>query len=184
VLAAAFGFIVGCTSTVTPPRDPANPIEVFLLRESMHVGVVLPAATPGSYVEFGFGDWRWYALGEDQWYNVFRTVLWPTQGALCRREFAAGNADELRRAAYWAELSPLVVDGTEVAALRGRLEVICRGRAAQAVARRELGFTFVPSDESYWFLCMCADVAATWLRELGCSVSWVPIRSSLRVAGS
>ena len=183
VIAAWFGLAVGCTSIVVPPREPAAPVQIFFLSEALHVGVVLPrdAKTAGDYVEYGFGDWRWYALGRDRWYHVFRTVLWPTQGALCRREFAAANAEELRAVASWAELSPLLVGGAEVTALRERLDAQFRAREGEAVARRELGFRFVPCDESYWFAWTCADAVAVWLRELGCSVGWAPIRGNLRV---
>ena len=84
----------GCTSTVTPPTNPIDPVEVFVLSEAMHTGIVLPpdpgsSGNPDQYVEFGFGDWNWYALSNNAWNNAFATVLWPTQGALGRRTFGA-----------------------------------------------------------------------------------------------
>ena len=44
--------------------------------------------------------------------------------------------------------------------------------------------SFVPHEDGYWFLYNCNDVVARWLQELGCSVSWVPIRLDLEVAES
>ena len=183
-IVACLALAVGCTSTVVAPRDPQAPVQVFLLHEALHIGLVLPCdlkSGPG-YVEYGFGDGRWYALGKDRWYHVFRTVLWPTRGTLCRREFRAANAEDLRRVASWAKLSPLVVEGAQAGALRDRLEAQFRAREGEAVARRELGFRFVPADDSYWFAWTCADAVAVWLRELGCSIGWAPIRRSLHVA--
>lgn len=174
---------VGCTSTVTAPAPVADPVSVFLLREAMHTGVVLPPATDGEeFVEFGFGDWNWFALGNDAWYHAFATVLWPTQGALGRRTFGARTADELRAHVSWAALDPIVVDRTKAATLRRRLEDEHRSRVADAVRRPELGWTFVPYDHSYWFAVTCADLAADWFRELDCSVGWVPIRAGLAAA--
>jgi hypothetical protein len=175
----------GCTSTVTPPPLPANPTTVFLLSEAMHTGLVLPPADPArdvEYVEFGYGDWGWFALGNDQWYHVFATVLWPTQGALGRRTFGASTQGELLAGVTWATLSPIVVDATKAAALRARLQDTFDKRSGELVRRRAIGFEFVPADESYWFANTCADVAARWLEELDCQVGWAPIRSSLRIA--
>ena len=36
-------------------------------------------------VVYAYGDWSWYALGKDEWYNAFATLLFPTRGTLCRR---------------------------------------------------------------------------------------------------
>lgn len=172
--------VVGCTATVTAPTRVTAPATVHLLREAMHTGLVLPPATAGGdYVEYGFGDWQWFALGDDRWHRVFATVLWPTQGTLARRPFRAADDAALRGAAYWAELTPLVVERELVEALRRRLDERAHRRRDEAVERPGLGWTFVPDDDSYWFPNTCADVVGAWCEELGCAVSWVPVCSSL-----
>ncbi|MBM3961729.1 MAG: hypothetical protein FJ306_07500 [Planctomycetes bacterium] len=81
--AAGLWTVVGCTATVTPPRTVAQPATVHSRREAMHTGLVLPPATDGAgFVEFGYGEWEWFARGNDAWYRVFPTVLWPTMGTL------------------------------------------------------------------------------------------------------
>lgn len=176
---------LGCVSTITPPPPPADPVTVFLLREAMHTGLVLPpTATDPHYVEFGFGDWHWFALGEDQWYRVFPTVLWPTPGALGRRAFGAGDAGRLRAEVSWAELSPVVVSEAKVHELRQRLETDFAAGAAHAVQRADLGFVFVPAASSYWLGHTCADAAAVWFTALDCSVGWSLWRRALRVGGT
>jgi hypothetical protein len=167
----------GCTSTITPPPTPTDPVTIFVLREAMHTGLVLPPqAGHAEYVEFGYGDWSWFALGNDAWYHAFATVLWPTQGALGRRSFGANSEAELQRIVHWATLSPVVVSRERAGQLRTRLEREHAAGKAELVRRQDLGFEFVPSQDSYWFGYNCADAAAGWLRELDCSVSWVPIR--------
>ena len=175
----------GCTSTVTPPPLPANPTTVFLLSEAMHTGLVLPpadSARDAGYVEFGYGDWGWFALGNDKWYHVFATVFWPSQGALGRRTFGARTENELLARVTWATLSPLVVDASKAASLRQRLQDTFDQRRGELVRRRDLRFEFVPADENYWFGNTCADVAARWLEELDCQVGWAPIRAGLETA--
>lgn len=176
----------GCTVTVTPPLDPEDPVTVFVLSEAMHTGVVLPpdpgsSGHPGEYVEFGFGEFGWWALTEDSWYNGFSTVLWPTEGALGRRTFGARDADSLRLRARWAGLQPIMVSRKKAAALRRQLQQEFDGARKRVVVRNEVGFKFVPS-ESYSLLNNCADVAARWLHALDCDVSWAPVRYDLEVA--
>lgn len=179
-VAGASWAAVGCTATVTPPTAVRAPATVHLLREAMHTGLVLPPATAGGdYVEYGFGDWEWFARGNDAWYRVFATVLWPTPATLGRRPFRADDDAGLRRAAYWAELTPLVVERERVEALRRQLDERAQRRRDEAVHRPSLGWTFVPDDGSYWFPNTCADVVGAWCEELGCDVSWVPVCGSL-----
>ena len=107
-------------------------------------------------------------------------MLWPTPGGLSRREWAAASPAELRRSASWVELDELVVDGDAALALRDRLEREFAAKSGQLAHRPRFRMDFVPADRSYWFGNTCADVAAAWLRQLGCTVGWVPIRASLR----
>lgn len=154
---------------------------MFLLREAMHTGLVLPTADGGAFVEFGFGDWSWFALGNDQWYQAFATVLWPTAGTLGKRTFVAADEAQLRQRVAWADLSAVVVAGPAMRSLRTRLEEQWTSRRNAAVTRPELGWTFVPFERSYWLPQNCADVAAEWFVALGCEVSWLPVRTGLCV---
>lgn len=179
---------VSCTAVVTPPPAPAQPTRVYVLREALHVGIVLPSGAPPAepgYVEFGFGEWSWYALGNEAWYRVFAVVLWPTAGTWCRRKFAMRDEAALQDhcARTGRELDALTVDASAVALLRDRLHAQFDAAAAAGglVQRPELGMEFVLADESYWFARTCADVAARWCEALDCTVSWMPIRGSLAV---
>ena len=175
-----------CTAVVTPPTDPLDAVEVFVLSEAIHTGVVLPpdpgsSGNPDEYVEFGYGDWGWWALADDSWYHSFAAGLWPTQGALGRRTFGAHSAAELRSRARWATLQPIMVSREKAVALRRRLQAQFDGARKRVVVRRDVGFKFVPA-ESYTLLNNCADVAANWLEALDCEVSWALVRYDLRVA--
>lgn len=174
--------LAGCTSMVSPPPPPADPVHVYLLQEALHTGLVLPPARDdgdAEFVEFGFGDWSWYALGNEAWYDTFATVLWPTRGALGRRTFGARSESDLLRTVTWARLSPIVVSAGKANALRDRLQADFDAHHEHAVARPDLRFHFVPIDAPYWFPHNCADVAADWLRELDCHVLPAPIRRAL-----
>lgn len=177
----------GCTSTVYPPKAPEDPVEVFLLGDAMHTGVVLPpdplaSGNPDQYVEFGFGDWGWYALGQDSWYHSFATMLWPTQATLSRRTFGASTAKELRQRAFWTELSVVLVDRQRANELRSSLQKQFDAARKHVVVNPSYGMKFVPIERSYWLPNNCADIAAQWFEALGCEVGWCPLRFSLAVA--
>lgn len=87
--------VFGWTARVLPPASVSSPISVFVVRDELHRGLLLPSPS-GGFVEFGFGDWEWYARAQEQWHRVFATVLWPTRGTLARREHFANDATSLR----------------------------------------------------------------------------------------
>lgn len=149
--------------------------------DDRHRGVVLPRVE-GGFVEYGFGDWDWYAENCDRWYHAFDTVLWPTQGTLGRRLTAARNGDELRARFSWMNLYEIRVDRTKMEALRAELAKTYAKESAREVFNARYGMSFVPCADSYWCLFNCNDAVTVWLRKLGCSVSWVPIRVDLSVA--
>ena len=90
-----------CSSVVKAPATVRDPVVAFLLEEALHTGLVLPPApgasgSPECYVEFGFGDWGFYALEDTGWWGSLAAVLWPTNAALARRRFDASTPDALR----------------------------------------------------------------------------------------
>ncbi len=180
MILAAFFWVAGCISTVTPPRDPEDPVTVYLVEGPCHAGVVLPKPQ-GGMVDFTYGDWDWFATNHDSWYHAFDTILWPTQGALGRRGLPTRDrvALEARFPPDW--LKPFQASREKAAKLLGILESRFRVHEAESVFNSRFGLTFVPDDQGYWFLKNCNDTTADWLRMLDCSVSWVPIRLGLRL---
>ncbi len=89
------------------------------------------------------------------------------------------DLDGLRANYPLSTLAPMAVERTAVVRLERRL--------AEQYARHESGelynatyaMSFVESEDGFWFLYNCNDALADWLRELGCSVSFVPVRLGL-----
>lgn len=177
----AFFAIVGSTSTITPPEDPDDPVTIYLLMDDLHRGLWLPNADQG-LIEYGFGDWDWYANNQDSWYHVFDTILWPTAGTLASRRTSARSEEELRRQFSWMQLHPIQVAAKDMQTLLESLADRFAAASNQQVYNSRYGMTFVPAGESYWFLSNCNDAVASWLESLGCSISWVPIRLDLQLA--
>ena len=168
----------GCISIVTPPPHPSDPVTVYLVNEAMHKGILFPRAN-GTFVEYGFGDWDWYALGYDSWYHAFDTVLWPTQGTLGRRLAPVRDAASLRNFYSGVVLDPLIVEKADATALLEELDQAYDRNVETSHYNPQYRTHFVEHDDGYWFLYNCNDAAADWLRKLGCSVSFVLIRLGL-----
>ena len=176
LLVAVFGY----TAKVTPPATVRSAATVYVIQDELHIGLVLPER--GGFVEFGFGDWEWYARAQDRWYHAFATVLLPTPGTLARREHAVASVEALQSSMPWVRLQPITVDYARAEALRLRLQAQFAARESEAVYRTGLRTQFVPWDRSYWFGDNCATAVVEWLRELDCTASWAPLLLAVSVA--
>ncbi len=166
----------GCTSTVTPPVDPADPVTVYLVQEASHVGLVFPVGD-GRWTEYGYGDWDWYAAMHTSWYHVFDTILWPTSGCLGRRRFEThGRFVAVHPPSNHAAIRVARADAD---ALVASFERVFERHDADRLDNPTWRMTFVPADRGYWFGYNCYDAAADWLRALGCRVTCAPIRLGL-----
>jgi hypothetical protein len=173
--------LASCVSTVRPPTDPQRPVTVYLRREALHAALLLPRPA-GGIVEYGFGDYDWYALGKDRWYHVFDTLLLPTRGTLARRDLPVEGLAELKASYPASNLTPIVVGADAAARLEARLDAEYRERQDTEIYNPEYALHFVVHEDGFWLFYNCHDALARWLRELGCSVGWTPVRGGLRAA--
>lgn len=174
---------LGATSTVVPPRAPHDPVTVAIVREGVHVGLLLPS--DDGFVEYGVGDWSWDALGNDHWYDLPATVLWPTPATLSRRLHRCCDLVALRAAEPGSTFDTVSVARVDAERLRQRLEVAFTAGRAHEVHGAPAGTAYVPCGDGCWpsysVLADCVDACASWLEELGCTVSWAPVRADLLV---
>lgn len=176
--------LAGCTSVVAGPREPADPTTMFVLREALHVGLVLPDehTPPRRYREYGYGEWEFYARGNNPWYRVLPALFAATPGTLSRREFVADGPARLRAVLPRAiELDAVVVARADVDRLRARLEAEFGEPHEPNIRYPQYDTHFIPDDRTFWLGHMCAEVATGWLRELGCTVTYAPFRARLEV---
>lgn len=184
VLAAACALLAtavwcSCASTVTPPTDPPDPIVVHLLSTGRHAGVLLPNGD-GRTVEYGYGNWSWYALGKDDWWRAPAVVLWPTQGTLGRRYVLEADLAAKGHAYGGGTLAELRVSRASAQRLLARLDAEFEaGGEPHFNERYDMSFVKHPHD--FWMFHDCHDEVAEWLEELDCSVRCAPIRTGLQV---
>lgn len=174
VAAALAASTAGCVTTIRPPSNPADPVDVALIDYGHHASLALPSGDRA--VEYAYGEWEWFALNNDAWYRVFPALFWPTQGALGRRSLPfppRGPAEEILL---------FRVGRAEADALLARLNARFASRPETPVPNPLVGLTFVPDDVDYCATSNCNSVLAAWLRELGCEVSRPSCFASFRLA--
>lgn len=179
-LVAVASGLVSCATTVTPPGKVSDPVTVYLADYGRHSSVLLPRPEAG-FVEFEYGEWRWFALNETGFWAAWRALCWPSTGTLGRREWTVAAAEELRVRFGEMEVYELAVERERAAALRRQLEERWARNASTAVFNPTYDLHFVRDDRAYHLGHNCNPAVAGWLRELGCGVRGPALFSNWRV---
>lgn len=180
---AACAVTAGCATRVIPPPSPAEPVGVFVADYGLHSSLVLPAALRGDgstgAVVYAYGEWEWYALGNEAWWRAPGVVLLPNPGALGRREVGATpHAETLLLALGAAGIAEATVERERAGALLRDLDARWEARAETRVRNSRVGLDFVRDERDYWMFHHCNTQTAEWLEALGCRVSGVTIGST------
>jgi hypothetical protein len=165
LLPAALG---ACRAVITPPVDPAEPVAVFIVDEGRHAALWLPR-DDGSAVQFAYGEWKWFAQDQTQWWRAPLVMLLPHEGTLARSESAHPQSSE-SLAATAESVIELNVERVRVRELLQQLEARFQAGADTRVYRADYDLWFVRDDESYWMIHECNAEVVQWVRQLGCRV--------------
>lgn len=181
-LLGVVGLLAGCANTIYPPELPAETRRVYLLDIGRHTRLAfgLPG---GEFVEYGYGEWLWYARMEDSWWRVPAVLFWPTQGTLGRRQWRGPRA-EARLLAEHAGLNvlSLAADEGKVAALVEKLDRDFARESAGLIRNRVYELDFVPFDSSYWLFNNSNHAVKEWLEQAGFEVRGSAIFARWRLA--
>ena len=170
-LAAAALFFAGCANTIHPPANPGETRSLYLLDLGRHTRLAF-GLPDGGFVEYGYGEWRWYAKLEDQWWRAPAVLFWPTQGTLGRRHWR-GTQAEARLLGEYAGLNVLELPAAKdkVDALVASLDREFERHSAQLRHNAVYGLDFVPTEESYSLCNNSNHAVKEWLQQAGYSVS-------------
>jgi hypothetical protein len=164
-------------SEVRPPPPTSDSVVVRVLVTGLHSGLLLPCGG-GKVVEYGYGEWGWYARDETGWLRAPAIVLIPSQGAIGRRYVPE---EDLATSGYGtAWLAPIRVPRAAAEKLVAKLDLEF-ATGGEAYHNELYDMDFVRCPERFHLLHECHDATAEWLRELGCEVGSSPIRVGLSV---
>ena len=174
--AAPFLLAGGC-ATITPPAHPADPVTVYVVDYGRHASLLLPE--PGDqWVEFGYGEWGWFAEDRENLLRAPLILLLPAQGTMGRGPAVEPGPDPGWMGAE--QVFAIAVARADATALRDRLHAPFQDNAAK-IHRNEHGMEFVPVRDPYCLFHNCNSELAEWLRALGCRVRGVVLLANFRL---
>lgn len=169
----------GCSWQVVPPEPTASSQTVFVSVYGRHTRLALPARDEPHYIEYGFGDWRYYALVERSWPSGLRALFLSGASTLSRQELAAPqNPDDTPHFGS-QRTAVLSVPDSNVTALRDELEATWA--AADGRERVRNGHTFREIDRPYGLINNSNRQTARWLEQLDCTVHGLPVLSNFEI---
>lgn len=137
----------------------------------IHSALIVPVPDGGAR-EYGYGEWEWYALGQETFFQAFGAVFNPSEGAISRRDISPAEASRVETLSgpYLTDaIHPLRVSAAKVDALITRIEGQRAERIGEELVRE--GISYVPNARPYWGGHTCNEHIAEWLEELGVKVS-------------
>ncbi|TVQ08421.1 MAG: DUF2459 domain-containing protein [Leptolyngbya sp. DLM2.Bin27] len=170
-------------ATIMPPVAPSNPVTVHVIESGLHARLVLPLGN--RWVQYGFGDWDYYALNRQSLYHAARALLWPTPGAI-----GWGEIESLRQLRAVIEPQGVrflsfdisVAKANQlIASLQARID---QQPAEEHVHNPNTNLTLAQDDQTYSLLHNSNHELANWLEALDCRVDHLWLWREFRLASS
>lgn len=173
--------IQACTWTIIPPEPTADSTTVYISVYGRHTRLALPDG-PGQYVEYGFGDWRYYAEAERNFFTGAQALFFSSGATLSRRELVEPNTADLSRHFFSNRTEAIEVPGDQASQLHKELLHAWEAGSGEAIRQGALVFRQTP--QRYSLLHNSNHQTAHWLKQLQCEVRGAPFWSNFRVVAS
>lgn len=174
--------VAGCSWTVAPPDLDRPGTPVFVTAYDKHARLALPTAD--GYLEYGFGDWHYYAL--EQWGvgSMARGAFFSRGSAFSRRRLPVIDDEEgFRRAAGGISSLRIEVDPARAAALLARLEQRWEELEGERVYREWEDLELARWDRRYHLFDNSNHKVVRWLRELDVEVRGWTLKNRFTLEG-
>lgn len=166
-------------ATIIPSINSINPVNVYLIDYGFHSRLILPNDRD-KCLEYAYGDWRYFALNQQDWLTGAAALFLPTQGTLGRK---LKNCDRLHSSAARKDnsLLSITVEKTNVTRLLKLLNSYFDRPATMQIENPHTGMTLVPYDRTYTLLHNSNHEVVHWLQDLGCRVEGFVLWANFRV---
>lgn len=171
----------GCATTIYPPPAVTAPATVAVLDHGRHASLIVEIPGETRMIRYSYGDWTWYALNQTGAVEATSVMVWPSQGALGRRELAGPpSVESVSRGLRVAIENALFIEVESSAAreLIARLDGIYTTSIATRIYNEAYDLEFVHHPEAYWIFRNSNRMVAEWLTSLACEVEGPTILSN------
>jgi uncharacterized protein (TIGR02117 family) len=191
-VALLLSLLAGCASTSGDNLSPDSLRSIYIVRRGWHTGIVIAvqdwpnrnwallADFPSvEYLEFGWGDERFYQAEPETFWLGVRAALWPTSSVI----HTIGLREPVAVKAQAAEVVQLSIPAAQLREIASAIEMEFAGtdpeptghmlKSAPAPNR------FYKARRSFYFPRMCNWWVAKRLQQAGCPVqAWTVITAS------
>lgn len=168
-----------CTWRIVPPPPSVAEDTVYVSLYGRHTRLALPANDDSRYIEYGFGDWRYYALAERSWTSGVRALFSSQRSAMSRREVNLTRYGNPTAAFFSERTEAVTVPEAEVDELRRELERTWSRSEGAVIDRNHHRYKEVAWD--YSLANNSNRQTAAWLEALGCDIDGFPLWGAFRV---
>lgn len=170
----------GCTWTVIPPKVEGPSETVYVSLYGRHTRLALPVETGSRrYVEFGVGDWRYYALAERHWTSGVRALLVSRETALSQRSLRIEPGEDPQYSLRSERTVAIDVPADTVPPLLADLQTLWRKGSDPTIERYHHRYRKIPRD--YGLIRNSNRQTALWLERLDCRVEGFVLWSEFEV---
>lgn len=178
-----------CLDSATPPELTRS---IYVVKRAWHTGVAIAAAdwpnrewavlaefSDSDYLEFGWGDARYYQAEQESWWMAIRAALWPTSSVIHAIGIRSPIAENIHA-------DDVVEVRVSVAGLRRMADVIEREFSQSAPVPTPVVSNAAPrpnhfysARRKFFFPRMCNWWIATRLEEASCPIEpWTVITAT------
>lgn len=176
----------GCGARViTPPAGVGDPVTIRVADYGDTTRILWPwyepadADEPTAWVEYGYGEWGWYANDRMGPARGFAALFLPTDGTLGRRVYRGGPV--IPEPWYGDGWYDIAVERADVAVVLAELDARYQAAIETEIFNDGRGMTFVRDDTRYHLWHHSGTEASAWLREAGCEVRGLGLVAAWRV---
>lgn len=180
-LLGLLSLIQACSWSVIPPEPTAESATVYLSVYGRHTRLALPDES-GHYVEYGFGDWRFYAEEQRTLFTGIQALFFSTGSTLSRRELPDPGQTDLRRHFLSIRTEAIEVPSHLARQLRDELMQNWEKAAGEQLSQGALVFRRAP--RHYSLFHNSNHQTAQWLEQLQCDVQGAPFWSNFEVVAA
>jgi hypothetical protein len=171
--------LIASPAVIIPPVEPVQPVTVYVVDLGLHSRLVLPDDKEG-LVQYAYGDWRYFALNEQDLRSGIAALLIPTQGTLGRRKYE--NIDQLQQVTN----DDITILNFAVARAKARkLQKLLEQRFQQNINTQVFNpvnqMNFVKDDMDYTLYHNSNHELVAWLEYLDCRVEGFVLLADFQV---
>jgi len=179
IVASISLILIASPAVIIPPVNPEEPVTVYVVDLGLHSRLVLPDGDDG-FMQYAYGDWRYFALNQKDLGSGIAALLFPTQGTLGRRKYE--NIDQLQQAIDDnTNILDFSVAKAKVTSLKNVLDKRFEQNIETQIFNPVNQMNFVQDDLDYTLYHNSNHELVFWLQSLDCRVEGFVLLADFQV---